>query len=79
MLIVLVLSLPVFYVAMVYGPIAAWLVEMFPTHIRYTSMRLPDHIGNIYSGRWYPVIIASMTFVIGSLFVRETKHVDITI
>jgi hypothetical protein len=94
---VLLLAILVIYVTMVYGPIAAWLVEMFPTRIRYTSMSLPYHIGNgwfggflpsvafgivaatgnIYSGLWYPVIIALMTFVIGLLFVRETKDVDI--
>jgi MFS family permease len=97
MLIVL-LTLLVLYVTMVYGPIAAWLVEMFPTKIRYTSMSLPYHIGNgwfggflpsvsfgivaltgnIYSGLWYPVVIAMMTFVIGLFFVAETKDVDIT-
>ena len=97
MLIVLLFIL-VLYVTMVYGPIAAWLVEMFPTRIRYTSMSLPYHIGNgwfggflpsvsfgivaatgnFYNGLWYPVIIASMTFVIGLLFVRETKNEDIT-
>ena len=78
-------------------PIAAFLVELFPTRIRYSSMSLPYHIGNgwfggflpttafaivaakgdIYSGLWYPVIIASMTFVVGALFLRETKDVDI--
>jgi len=83
----------VFLVTMVYGPIAAWLVEMFPTRIRYSSMSLPYHIGNgwfggflpvtsfaivsatggIYNGLWYPVVIASMTAIIGFLFVRETK------
>ncbi len=83
---------------MVYGPIAAWLVELFLTRIRYTSMSLPYHIGNgwfggflptiafamvvasgnIYQGLWYPIVIALMTFVIGSLFLRETKDVDIT-
>jgi MFS family permease len=87
----------VIYVTMVYGPIAAMLVEMFPTRIRYTSMSLPYHIGNgwfggflppiafaivaktgnIYSGLWYPVIIAVLTLIIGSLFVKETKNVDI--
>lgn len=96
-MLVLLLTILVIYVTMVYGPIAAWLVEMFPTRIRYTSMSLPYHIGNgwfggflpsvsfaivaltgnIYSGLWYPVIIAAMTFVIGLLFVRETKDVDI--
>lgn len=87
----------VIYVTMVYGPIAAMLVEMFPTRIRYTSMSLPYHIGNgwfgglmptiafalvaqngnIYYGLWYPIAIAAMTFVIGMLFIRETKDVDI--
>jgi len=88
----------VIFVTMVYGPIAAMLVELFPTRIRYTSMSLPYHIGNgwfggllpatafaivastgdIYSGLWYPVIFAVITFVIGTLFVPETKDVDIT-
>ncbi len=83
----------VIYVTMVYGPIAAMLVEMFPTRIRYTSMSLPYHIGNgwfggflpttafamvaatgdIYYGLWYPISIALMTFVVGTLLVRETK------
>jgi MFS family permease len=97
LMLVLILSILVIYVTMVYGPIAAMLVEMFPTRIRYTSMSLPYHIGNgwfggflpaisfcivaaqgnIYSGLWYPIIIASMTFVVGMLFVKETKDVDI--
>jgi len=97
-MLVFLLFLLVLYVTMVYGPIAAWLVEMFPTRIRYTSMSLPYHIGNgwfggflpsvsfgivaltgnIYAGLWYPVVIALMTFVVGLLFVRETKDVDIT-
>jgi MFS family permease len=97
-MLVFLLFLLVLYVTMVYGPIAAWLVEMFPTRIRYTSMSLPYHIGNgwfggflpsvsfgivaltgnIYSGLWYPVVIALMTFVTGMFFVRETKDVDIT-
>jgi len=97
MLIVL-LTILVLYVTMVYGPIAAWLVELFPTRIRYTSMSLPYHIGNgwfggflpttafamvaltgnIYYGLWYPVVVAAMTFVIGTLFLRETKDVDIS-
>ena len=87
----------VILVTMVYGPIAAMLVEMFPTRIRYTSMSLPYHIGNgwfggllpttafamvaatgdIYYGLWYPVIVASVTFVIGMIFIKETKDVDI--
>jgi len=87
----------VLYVTMVYGPIAAWLVELFPTRIRYTSMSLPYHLGNgwfggflptaafamvaatgdIYFGLWYPIAVAAMSFVLGSLFLRETRDVDI--
>jgi MFS family permease len=87
----------VIYVTMVYGPIAAMLVELFPTRIRYTGMSLPYHIGNgwfggflpptafaivaasgnIFQGLWYPIVIALMTFVIGLLFVPETKDRDI--
>lgn len=97
-MVLLILTILVIYVTMVYGPIAAWLVELFPTRIRYTSMSLPYHIGNgwfggflptisfalvagsgnMYQGLWYPIVIATMTFVIGSLFLRETKDVDIT-
>lgn len=92
-----ILSVMVIYVAMVYGPIAAFLVEMFPTNIRYTSMSLPYHIGNgwfggmlpllataivaatgnIYAGLWYPIGIAVMTLIIGTLFLKETKDVKI--
>ena len=81
----------VLLVTMVYGPIAAWLVELFPTHIRYTSMSLPYHLGNgwfggflpvtsfaivaatgdIYAGLWYPVIVALITAVIGTLFLHD--------
>ncbi len=97
-MVILLLTYLVTLVAMVYGPIAAWLVELFPTRIRYTSMSLPYHIGNgwfggflpfiaftivaatgnIYSGLWYPIIVAVLTAIIGSLFLRETKDVDIT-
>jgi hypothetical protein len=97
-MVVVVLWILMLYVTLVYGPIAAMLVEMFPSRIRYTSMSLPYHIGNgwfggflpttafaivagtgdIYSGLWYPVIIAAMTFVVGTLFLRETKDVDLT-
>lgn len=96
-MIVVILAILVIFVTMVYGPIAAMLVEMFPTRIRYTSMSLPYHIGNgwfggflpatafaivaargdIYSGLWYPIIIALVTFVIGTLFIKETKNTDI--
>src|SRR5450755_1504238 len=95
--IVAILFILVVYVTMVYGPIAAMLVELFPTKIRYTSMSLPYHIGNgwfggllpttafaivastgnMYNGLWYPIIVATMTFIIGTLFIRETKDVDI--
>ena len=92
-MLVLLLTLLVILVTMVYGPIAAMLVEMFPTRIRYTSMSLPYHIGNgwfggflpttafaivaatgnIYNGLWYPIIVAVMSLVIGTLFIKETK------
>ncbi len=87
----------VIYVTMVYGPIAAILVELFPTRIRYTAMSLPYHIGNgwfggflpitafaieaatgnLYAGLMYPVVVAAMTFVLGTLFIRETRGRDI--
>ncbi|MEA2928827.1 MAG: hypothetical protein QOG38_1255 [Hyphomicrobiales bacterium] len=87
----------VVYVTMVYGPIAAWLVELFPTRIRYTGMSLPYHIGNgwfggflpatvfaivaatgnIYSGLWYPIVVAAMSFIVALIFLPETKDVDI--
>ena len=92
-----VLFIMVIYVTMVYGPIAAFLVELFPTKIRYTSMSLPYHIGNgwfggmlpltatamvaatgdIYYGLWYPIVVALMTLVIGTLFLSETRNRDI--
>jgi hypothetical protein len=93
----LLLIIMVIYVTMVYGPIAAFLVELFPTKIRYTSMSLPYHIGNgwfggmlpltatamvaatgdIYYGLWYPIVVAIMSLIIGSIFLRETKDRDI--
>jgi MFS family permease len=94
---VVLLTILVIYVTMVYGPIAAWLVELFPTRIRYTGMSLPYHIGNgwfggflpatvfaivaatgnIYSGLWYPIVVAAGSFVIALLFLPETKDRDI--
>ncbi len=91
-MVILLCTILVIYVTMVYGPIAAWLVELFPARIRYTSMSLPYHIGNgwfggflpvtsfaivaatgnIYNGLWYPIVVASITVVIGALFLRET-------
>jgi MFS family permease len=96
-MVVAILAVLMIYVAMVYGPIAAMLVEMFPAAIRYTSMSLPYHLGNgwfggflpttsfamvaatgdIFYGLWYPVVVAAATFVIGMLFIRETRQVDI--
>jgi len=89
---VFLVFIQVIYVCMVYGPIAAYLVEAFPAKIRYTSLSLPYHIGNgvfggllpliglslcartgnIYAGLYYPMIVASITFVVGSLLLKET-------
>jgi MFS family permease len=97
-MVILLCTYLVLLVTMVYGPIAAWLVEMFPTRIRYSSMSLPYHIGNgwfggflpvtsfaivaatgdIYDGLWYPIVVAIITAVIGSLFLRETKDDALT-
>jgi MFS family permease len=97
LMVIVILSYLVILVTMVYGPIAAMLVEMFPTRIRYTSMSLPYHIGNgwfggllpatalaivaqtgnMYNGLWYPIVVAAVTLVIGTLFLKETKDVDI--
>ena len=87
----------VIFVCMVYGPIAAFLVESFPAKVRYTSLSLPYHIGNgvfggmlpliglslcaatgnIYAGLYYPMIVAGITFVIGSLLLKETHGTKI--
>ncbi len=95
---VVLLTILVIYVTMVYGPIAAWLVELFPTRIRYSGLSLPYHIGNgwfggflpatvfaivaatgnIYSGLWYPICVAAMSFVVALIFLPETKDRDIT-
>jgi hypothetical protein len=94
---VLLVFLQVIFVTMVYGPIAAFLVEIFPAKIRYTSLSLPYHLGNgefggatpllataivaatgnIYAGLIWPIAVALMTFVVGTLFVKETKDVKI--
>ncbi|HXN23321.1 MAG TPA: MFS transporter [Candidatus Dormibacteraeota bacterium] len=96
-MLVLLVFIQVIYVCMVYGPIAAYLVEAFPAKIRYTSLSLPYHIGNgvfggllpliglslcaatgnIYAGLYYPMIVASVTFVVGSLLLRETHGTKI--
>jgi nitrate/nitrite transporter NarK len=96
-MVVLLIGLLVIYGALTYGPIAAALVELFPTRIRYTSLSLPYHIGNgwfggfmppiafaviaatgsMYDGLWYPVAIAAVCFVVGMLFLPETKDRNI--
>jgi MFS family permease len=96
-MVIVILTILVIYVTMVYGPIAALLVELFPTRIRYSGMSLPYHIGNgwfggflpptafaivaatgnIYSGLWYPIVVAGMTLVVGLLFMPETKNRNI--
>jgi len=93
----LLVLIQVLFVTMVYGPIAAYLVEAFPAKIRYTALSLPYHIGNgvfggllpiigltvvaqtgdIYAGLYYPIAVAGLTFVVGSLLLKETHHVRI--
>ncbi|HSE40312.1 MAG TPA: MFS transporter [Acidobacteriota bacterium] len=93
----LLIFIQVIYVTMVYGPIAAYLVELFPTRIRYTSMSIPYHFGNgwfggltpfiatyivtvtgnIFAGLLYPIAIALMTLIIGSIFLKDTSHVKL--
>jgi len=58
----------VLYVTMVYGPIAAFLVELFPTRIRYTSMSLPYHIGNGWFGGFLPLIASSIVVFTGDIY-----------
>jgi MFS family permease len=92
--IIAILTYLIILVTMVYGPIAAMLVELFPTRIRYSGLSLPYHIGNgwfgglmpatafaisaqtgsVYGGLWYPIVIALMTVVIGTLFVPGGTH-----
>ena len=91
-MLVLLLLAQGLYASMIYGPLAAYLVEAFPARIRYTSLSLPYHIGfgifggslpiiglslcaatgNIYAGLYYPVIVAGVAFVVGSLFLKES-------
>lgn len=93
-LLILLVFLQLIFVCMVYGPIAAYLVEAFPAKVRYTSLSLPYHIGNgvfggllptiglvscawtgnIYAGLAYPMIVAAITFVVGSIYLKETHH-----
>ena len=92
---ILLVFIQVLFVTMVYGPIAAYLVEAFPARIRYTALSLPYHIGNgvfggllpliglwsvsstgnIYAGLYYPMVVAAVTFVVGSIFLEETHSV----
>jgi MFS family permease len=94
---ILLIFIQVIFVTMVYGPIAAYLVEAFPARIRYTALSLPYHIGNgvfggllpliglyivsatgnIYAGLYYPIAVAALTFVVGSLTLRDTRNVRI--
>jgi hypothetical protein len=94
---VLLIFIQVLYVCLVYGPIAAYLIEAFPAKIRYTSLSLPYHIGNgvfggllpligvsvvaatgnIYAGLYYPMIVAGITFIVGSFLLKETHGVRI--
>jgi MFS family permease len=94
---ILLVFTQVIFVTMVYGPIAAYLVEAFPAKIRYTALSLPYHIGagifggmlplvglyvveatgNIYAGVYYPIIVAAISFVVGSIFLQETHNVMI--
>jgi MFS family permease len=97
-MIVVLTFILVLFLTMAYGPVAAMLVELFPTRIRYSSLSLPYHIGtgwfggltptvafalvaltgDIYSGLWFPIIVALATVAIGMLFIPETKDVDVT-
>lgn len=97
---VFLVFIQVIYVTMVYGPIAAFLIDLFPTKIRYTSLSLPYHIGNgvfgglvpfistalviaanergykdaYLEGLWYPIIVASVCFVIGTLYINRRSY-----
>ena len=64
----LILLIMVIYVTMVYGPIAAFLVEMFPTKIRYTSMSLPYHIGNGWFGGMLPLLATAIVAATGDIY-----------
>jgi len=91
----LLVFVQVVYVTMVYGPIAAFLIESFPARIRYTSFSLPYHLGNgwfggtlpliagllvekthnLFAGLYWVIFVALLTFVVGTLFLKERKHV----
>ena len=65
---ILILWIMMIYVTMVYGPIAAFLVELFPTRIRYTSMSLPYHIGNGWFGGMLPLLATAMVAASGNIY-----------
>lgn len=67
-MVLLLLTVLVIYVTMVYGPIAAWLVELFPARIRYTSMSLPYHIGNGWFGGFLPTVAFAMVAATGDIY-----------
>jgi MFS family permease len=91
-MLVFLIFVQVVFGCMIYGPIAAYLVEAFPAKIRYTSVSLPYHVGNgvfggmlpliglslcagtgnIYAGLYYPIGVCALTFIVGSLFLKET-------
>src|SRR6476469_8721324 len=96
---ILLVTAMVLFVTMVYGPVAAFLVELFPTRIRYTSTSLPYHIGNgvfgglvpfiatlittipgstPLSGLWYPIIVAGLCFIIGTLYLSNKIEKEVT-
>jgi hypothetical protein len=96
-LLVFFIFLQMVFVTMVYGPIAAYLVEAFPAKVRYTSLSLPYHLGNgifggllpligiyitastrnLYAGLYYPIGVASITFIVGSFLLKETHATKI--
>jgi len=96
-MVLLLLLILLFYVSLVYGPLAAWLAELFPPRIRYTSLSVPYHIavgwlggflptvafaivaitGDIYSGLWYPVIIALASACVGAFFLPDTHGTEV--
>jgi MFS family permease len=96
-MLVLLVFVQVIFVCMIYGPIAAYLVEAFPAKVRYTGLSLPYHIGNgvfggllptigliicartgnIYAGLYYPMTVAGVTLIVGSLLLKETHGVKI--
>jgi hypothetical protein len=96
-MLILLIFIQVIFVTMVYGPIAAFLVESFPAKIRYSALSLPYHIGNgvfgglvplvcvwipaatgnPFDGLYYPITVAAITFVIGSIALKDSRNVKI--